>query len=1208
MTPGDERLRDNHCDSEFEVLLPEKTQNSSVEGWDTQAASEHLEAGEDDFAGNNLIPPPSVNTNEFRQLAQRVKEINSSTQPESSVDAPNSSIDPEFVEVFFEEAESELGNIRENLAVWQANLSDKSALSSIRRSFHTLKGSGRMVAELTIAEFAWSCESVLNAVLDDQLAPSQAIVGLIDNAQAELQCLVDGGPEHSRDGEVDLAVLTDYAAALLRGETSAMLQRPRTKVSDEPKPPVSGNDIPCPEPVDIVSVPTAQDREMLEVFLEEASEILDSSEITLYRWSIDHGNRELLGDLRREMHTLKGSARMTGFMQIGDLAHAMESLLDTVAANNVAVSSDTVGILQRALDGLNDMVGKARSGFTVSPALELINDLKDFLAEGLLNSEQSAQQRDVPGQQPPLKPEPTTLGGDGNGGTIQQSAQHHSVKATDETVVEPDSELLTVFFSEAIEILNSSDERLQNWDSEQDNTELLNDLRREMHTLKGSSRMTGFLQIGDLAHAMESLLDAISHGSFTVGPAVVDILQRALDRISSMMGQAQGGNDITPAADLITEFNNLLGNNSSRQAPESTVPSPRSAMVTGKTKSTPAPSPEDTIRVSAMLLSSLVNQMGESSIYRARIDQGVGVLRFNLHELEQTIFRLRQQLRRLEIETEAQILFRYEEDDSVNDQDFDPLELDRFSELQQLSRSLMEVVDDLTNIHHTLEDQTQDMHVLLDQQGKVNKTVQQGLMRTRMVPFSTVIPRLRRVVRQTAQELGKQTELVSDGSEAEIDRTVLENMVAPLEHMLRNSIAHGIETPEQRRSAGKPVSGTIGIGLCREGAELVISVSDDGGGLNFDAIRAKGEAKGLLSPEQPVREQDLIALLLQPGFSTAGEVTQIAGRGVGMDVLNDAIKEMRGALHIQSVRGKGVTFTIRLPFSLALTQALLVEAGGETYAIPLLSIEAVARLSEEEMRAYLSGEVVEHEYGNHRYPIYSLGILFGAGSKKAYSNDGENKVPALLFRSAEGSAALQVDTVIGNQEIIVKPVAPQIHMVPGVSGATVLGDGRVVVVLELAALIRSFASQDLDLVALRAMEVVDHQKSRQDRISAMVIDDSITMRKVTARFLERHGIDVAVAKDGIEALELLEENIPDFVILDIEMPRMDGFEVVAHIRNHSHLKHIPILMVTSRSGEKHRERARKLGVNDYLIKPYQEDAIMQSIGRILAKQGLELKR
>ncbi len=457
-----------------------------------------------------------------------------------------------------------------------------------------------------------------------------------------------------------------------------------------------------------------------------------------------------------------------------------------------------------------------------------------------------------------------------------------------------------------------------------DSVELLNDLRREMHTLKGSSRMAGFTTVGDLAHAAESVLDALGKGVLKISPLVLDHVQHALDGLHQMLRVVVGGEQPPAHQDLIGELHGVLtGKPEERPKPAASVPVaplPRPAEVA-------ATPPADNVRVSAALLNTLVNQMGESSIFRARIDQGVGSMSFNLTELEQTIIRLRRQITHLATQAEARIQSREDQGAKAHQLEFDPLELDRFTELQQVSRSLMEIADDLGNIGNTLGENTREIAALLDQQAKVNKEIQQGLMRTGMVRFGSIIPRLRRVVRQAAQELGKQAELLVGGEEAEVDRTVLENMVAPLEHMLRNSLAHGIELPELRRIAGKPDIGTITLSLRREGAELVLELGDDGGGLNFDAIRAKGMDKGLLLPGQAATQEELIALLLRPGFSTASTVTQISGRGVGMDVVNAAIGAMRGALLIQTEPGQGTRFIVRLPFSLSVTQALLVQAG-----------------------------------------------------------------------------------------------------------------------------------------------------------------------------------------------------------------------------------------------------------------------------------------
>ena len=1119
--------------------------------------------------------------------------------------AAAAAIDPEFMEVFLEEARGELAAIREYSVLWKRNLADRQALVSLRRAFHTLKGSGRVVGATAIGDFAWCFEDLLSHVLNNTASASMAMAELVEEAAVALEPLIGEAPV-TEDALTALTALAARAAALLQGTPDEVVPtaieptKPAELVEVEPPPvavaPAGPIRVELPPPVVQPPVPAepvaaelesgappAMDLELAQVFQYEATEILDASDAILQRLGSEPDQPGLLNDLRRGMHTLKGSSRMAGFMTVGDLAHAAESVLDVLgkAGGTTPVVLD---VLQQALDRLNRMLAEAGAGLEPAPATNLIGDLHRL-------AEAAAAGRPVE-ELPTTAPaslEPTT------------APEPGALKA----MTELDQELAQVFQSEASEILDSSDAILRQLRGEPDSVELLNDLRREMHTLKGSSRMAGFMTVGDLAHAAESVLDALGKGVLQAAPAILDTVQRALDGLHRML---RGGGEPAPdVQNLIGELHGVLGGKPvvAPKPVAAPIAATRVAAMAQPTEKPAAAAPTDSIRVSAALLNTLVNQMGESSIFRARIDQGVNAMSFNLNELEQTVIRLRRQVTHLATQAEARIQSRQDTGAKAHQLEFDPLELDRFTELQQLSRSLMEIADDLGNVGNTLGEQTREVGSLLDQQAKVNKEIQQGLMRTGMVRFGSIVPRLRRVVRQAAQELGKRAELLVGGEEAEVDRTVLENMVAPLEHMLRNSLAHGIEAPEQRRTVGKPEIGTITLSLHREGAELVLELSDDGAGLNFDAIRAKGEEKGFLLPEQPASQEELIALLLRPGFSTAKAVTQIAGRGVGMDVVNAAIRAMRGALLIQTEPGQGSRFIVRLPFSLAVTQALLAKAGNAIFAIPLLSIELVTRIQESAFQAYLTGEQVQHQHNERGYPIHNLGILAGSEHMLPFEEVKDRRPPTLLFRSAEASAALQVEAVLGNQEIIVKPVSPQFNNMPGISGATVLGDGRVVVVLDLAALVRNIGSQQQKQAESRALRMA-RQEARQEKIGIMVIDDSITMRKVTARILERHNIQVVTAKDGVDAVALLQTQVPDLAILDIEMPRMDGFEVLAHIRNQARLQHLPIIMVTSRGGEKHRERAMKLGVNDYLTKPYQEEQLMQSIRKILGEHALEL--
>jgi chemosensory pili system protein ChpA (sensor histidine kinase/response regulator) len=598
-------------------------------------------------------------------------------------------------------------------------------------------------------------------------------------------------------------------------------------------------------------------------------------------------------------------------------------------------------------------------------------------------------------------------------------------------------------------------------------------------------------------------------------------------------------------------------------------------------------------RVDAELLDTLLNTAGEVSIARARLEQQMGSIDFNLAELGRTVTRLKEQLRKLEIETEAQILHRHEEDAGSHRSDFDPLELDRYSSIQQFSRALAETANDVQSIQGLLDTLAQDTQNLLQQQARTITELQNGLMRTRMVPFQRHVQRLARIVRQAAADTGKRAELVIEGAAGELDRQVLERMLPPFEHMLRNSVVHGIEKPDERVAAGKTDTGRIKLELHREGAEVMVRLSDDGAGMNLKAIRDKGHALGLIPEGQTLSDEDAMQLILEPGFSTAGTITQQAGRGVGMDVVATEIKRLGGALHMETHAGQGTQFTIRLPFTLAISHALVVRTGEEYYALPLPTVEGVLRLSKTEVASHLGRDQATFDYNGQKYRFQNLALFVGLEPSPLPEQD--VTIPVVLVRAGEHSTGLIADELVGSREIVVKSVGPQVSSIRGISGATILGDGRIVVILDIGALVRAEWRG-------RAQPV---QREKTDRRTfVMVVDDSITVRRVTQRLLERNGMRVITARDGLDAVGLLQDHVPDIILLDIEMPRMDGYEVAAHVRNDPRLANVPIIMITSRVGEKHRARAIELGVNDYLGKPYQEAQLLDAIAPLVERHRM----
>ena len=777
---------------------------------------------------------------------------------------------------------------------------------------------------------------------------------------------------------------------------------------------------------------------------------------------------------------------------------------------------------------------------------------------------------------------------------------------------ELDRELIDIFVEEGKDLLDHCDGLVNELRSAPEDREALAGLQRDLHTLKGGARMAGINAIGDLGHNIESLLEAVAANRTEMTRGDVQLLERGFDRLHQLLIRTGEHRAVQMPTDLLEAFEARTDGRAEtvaapattsvvNAAPVNVVQPPAVVVPQPLAANEPLSAPlveeqaseedgssrgQEQVRVRADLLDSLVNHAGEVAIYRSRLEQQLGAFRGAMAELDRTNARLRDQLRRLDLETEAQIVARYRREHEQADQTFDPLELDRFSTLQQLSRALNESAADLGGLQGVLDDLSRNYDMLLQQQSRVSSELQEGLMRARMVPFDGLVPRLRRVVRQAAQETEKQVHLKLEGTHGELDRNVLDRMVAPLEHMLRNSVAHGLEQPAARAEAGKPEEGEITLRLRREGSEIVLEVGDDGAGLDREAIRRRAEQRGLLAANEELDDVQLDQMIFASGFSTSEQVSQLAGRGVGMDVVRNEVRQLGGSVDIHSVRGQGATFTLRLPQTLAVTQAVFVRIGETTYAVPVASVSGIGRISRERFETGQGG----YHYNGEDFTLYNLGALVGHAAAKA---EGQAEIPLLLVRSGELRAAVAIDQVLGNREIVVKPVGLQLASVPGIYGATITGEGNVVVILDVAPLVRRHLAQPQQPVETTVVAQQRHVPL------VMVVDDSLTMRKVTGRVLERHNFDVVVARDGIEALEQLEERVPDLMLLDIEMPRMDGYELATAMRADARYKGVPIVMITSRSGDKHRQRAFEIGVQRYLGKPYQELDLMRNVYDLL---------
>ena len=1039
-------------------------------------------------------------------------------------------IDEELFNIFRAESEGHLNTIRHMLILNQTDGTHIVPGDELIRALHTLYGSARTAEVAEIGTVCGIAEQYIKILQSNQVAE------LDQDGIATLNELVGTVTEVLNN-------LEQGAALKLNQVLVDKLER-LYEIENQKSPEASSADINVPDN-ELVSYGDIDD-ELVDIFLEEAEELVEGAEKSLESWKEDNSDVESVNELKRILHTLKGGARMAELAPIGDLTHALETTIIEVAETD---PSAKMAAMQEALDSIVSMLAKVTAReplHSAASTIALLNQAETAQADAvdlsLVDTDEGLESFSLEVEEPADIEDLASF-------EIEEPSVAEDISSfeiTDDFDTEFSSPDLSDDFDDEIEIdILSSDDDVLEVEAEE-----LNVFETPNETVEDEPAIE------------EPIIEepVIEEQTIAIAEPYID---------STELVTSTGSNVFKLDHDLAKSDDE-----------------PKAKVV------------QEQVRVRAELLNDLVNNAGEVNIYNSRFNQQLSNFGYNLSEFDQTVDRLRKQLRKLEIETENQILSRHETESSHYDADFDPLEMDRYSTLQQLSRSLTESVSDLESIKDFLNNTVRESETLLQQQSRISTELQESLMRTRMIKFSGLSSRLGRIVRQTSRELNKTVEFEVIGDELEVDRSILDRIVSPLEHLLRNAVSHGIETDEARAALNKTEPGKVSILIKKDGQDLVIKVSDNGAGINVDAIRDKAIANGMMAAESELTDHEIVQFILEAGFSTAKEVTQISGRGVGLDVVDSEVKQLSGSLEIQSHLSKGTDFIARLPMTLSINQALLVHIHEDIFAVPLNTVEGVVRLSGYELdMIYQKGEGF-YEFGGDNYDVKYLGYLLKG--RMADHLEQADPYPVLLVKSGDLRVAVHVDSLIGRREIVVKPVGAQISSVKGVSGATILGDGHVVLILDMASLLRAKTVFQIESHAEEMQR--EAEKAVSDVLTVMVVDDSITIRKVTERILVRHGIEVILAKDGLDATAKLQERLPDLMLLDIEMPRMDGYEVATMVRNNEYMKDLPIIMITSRTGTKHKEKAMEIGVNRYLGKPYQEDELLENINAVLEEE------
>jgi chemosensory pili system protein ChpA (sensor histidine kinase/response regulator) len=1145
--------------------------------------------------------------------------------------------DQELLDIFLEEALDVLNTIRSNLETCQLHPDSHELLVTIRRGFHTLKGSGRMVGLTDLGEVAWCVERAMNKWLQEKKPATPAMLNLINAAVQAFAGWVDTLSNH---GELIIEAKDLIAAAQqIEDGLDSEVQPASMPASETPAPDVSGpvSEVPPYEPASTLPEETAMVGETTSsspaLFNIASTEVKQN--IAVLHQQLDELRTSVTPavkyDFMRAAHTLAGVSRTMGFAAVADLAFALEDWLEARLEKPFTLSGVQLQMLDQsivALDGMiqdicNEEIPQMRSDLVKQLQADKDNLSEEPSTEESISEEPIAEEAsEEPTGFPDLnfeldafapaeqqieaeKPVPSEDSKEqlstvteklGAATTEPVDVSENLLQPVVLTIAKPgesyvdtdkprvfddvDDQLLPVFLEESEDLCPKISETLRALREPPHHEQQVLLLKRLLHTMKGSARMVGAMRIGEIAHEMEDRVLAVA--DLGNDSEYWDTLENDFDRIIALIEELRSGKPAeepkpVPFGRRAADQPAGVERRADRRAPE---PGAERAAIGAM------------LRVRSDVVDRLVNEAGEINVARSRMEAEMGVVKENLLELTASVMRLRQQLREVEIQAESQMQARVSLAKDHSEQ-FDPLEFDRFTRLQELTRFMNESVHDVQTIQQSMLKNLDETAVLMQAQGRLNRELQQGLMNVRMVSFNSITDRLYRIVRQSCKELNKRANLELQGTNVELDRSVLEKMVAPFEHLLRNSIVHGLENDQQRAQSGKLPIGEIRLSVRQESNEVVFEFNDDGAGLNFAKLREKAIANGSLQADEEVSDDQLAQLIFTPGLSTAAEITEIAGRGIGMDVVRSEIAGLGGRIDVSSKRGEGTRFLIHLPLTLAVTQVLMIRSGDATYAIPSTMVEQVRQEKPEEMEVLYRER--QFEWQGNTYMLHYLPHLLG-DMEAVRENQPRN--PVLLLSSGTQHIALHVDELLGNQEVMVKNIGPQLARLSGIAGATVLGDGKVVLILNPVQLAQRIGG-------VSKTKKATSPKTPNTEPLIMVVDDSLTVRKITSRMLVRAGYQVVTATDGVDALEKLEEITPDVMLLDIEMPRMDGFALARELRRDPKTQNLPIIMITSRTADKHRDYAMQLGVNTYLGKPYQEDELLQNIADFVAVHKLD---
>ena len=982
------------------------------------------------------------------------------------------------------------------------------------------------------------------------------------------------------------------------------------------------------------------DREAVELFLQEASEHLQYLREYVSVLQEVAPRREDLERLYIAAHTLSGTSASYGFPKFsevaGKLAHIFQYSLNATLGDDLhgpltEFLSDGISLLETDLleisdtghENVDDIAAfkdRYRFAFPAEPA-PLNYPARDANANGSANGHSA--------QEPESAVEPFT------------GSYFDTLPADDE--VGP--EILEFFGPEAEEHLQVVSDCLISLEGN-NNPEEINRLFRAIHTVKGSAAQVGLKRLGAIAHRVEDLIGRLREGEIDPSPAVVDICLASVDVLKKTLhhqwadeSEMRAGVDsllgrIAEFAPLIPEDDKTPATTQDAQqiaeAQDASIAPQKAQRKPGKPAQAPTTATKS-VRIALERLDRMMNTVGELVINRTRmvgrvaeLEKLVDTLGFSKERLQGKVneFQEKYEFNRISNSrvtaswnaAQPQRLASAAAGDTSFFSEFSELEMDRYDDFNILSRSMAEISADVNEVLTQLQGYINRVEGDIDDFTKLAHHLQDEFTAARMVPIGTLYSRLSRAVRDAAQSAAKQVELDFVGNETELDNNIIQQISDPLVHLVRNSVAHGIERPDARVNSGKSETGKVSLRAYHRGNHIYIEVEDDGAGIDYDRVKHAAVEHGLVSQDTADRltERDLREMLFHPGFSTAPSKTELAGRGVGLDVVRANLNTLNGEIEIQSTQGQGTKFTLKVPLTLIISPALFVRCGGASFALPLGVVEEIRRIRADEIED-VGGKLLT-KVRDVVTEVVRLDTYLGLPPLEAING----YFRMVVANTGNRQIGLVVEEVLGKDEIVIKSLGEYLRRVKLFPGTTIAPDGSLILLIDLNRMVASEPNERRTLQASAsaarifapgaeaiargtiptdAIDRVEHERA------IVVADDSISVRKFVGRMLEKNGYRVKLAADGLEAAELVAQHGCHLVITDLEMPRMTGYELMVQLRQSPATRRIPVMVVTSRAGAKHRDRAIKEGAVSFLTKPVQEDQLIAAVEQLIGTEA-----